>query len=63
MGEPTIEIVNPDGTKTVRNWGEDLVNRLAELQQEDGSFKSVDDRWMENDQVLITAYALPRCAK
>lgn len=63
-GEPTIETVSPDGTKAVRNWGEDLVNRLAELQQEDGSFKSVDDRWMENDQVLITAYALTalRCA-
>jgi hypothetical protein len=28
------------------------------LQEPDGSFKSVDDRWMENDPVLITAYSL-----
>lgn len=41
-----------------RDWANDLVDRLAELQNPDGSFKSVDDRWMENDPVLITAYAL-----
>jgi hypothetical protein len=28
------------------------------MQQPDGSFKSVNDRWMENDPVLITAYGL-----
>jgi hypothetical protein len=35
-----------------------LINRLAELQAEDGSFKAVDDRWMENDPVLVTSYSL-----
>ena len=30
----------------------------AEMQQGDGSFKSVNERWMENDPVLITAYGL-----
>jgi squalene-hopene/tetraprenyl-beta-curcumene cyclase len=40
------------------DWRADLVERLATLQNEDGSFRSVDDRWMENDPVLITAYAL-----
>ncbi|HYE02526.1 MAG TPA: hypothetical protein VD963_04755 [Phycisphaerales bacterium] len=41
-----------------RDWGNDLIDRLAELQKEDGSFTVVDERWMENDPVLITAYAL-----
>jgi hypothetical protein len=31
---------------------------LITLQQDDGSFRSVDDRWMEDNLVLITAYAL-----
>jgi squalene-hopene/tetraprenyl-beta-curcumene cyclase len=47
-----------DGNAGKRDWRVDLINRLAELQQADGSFKSVDDRWMENDPVLITAYSL-----
>jgi hypothetical protein len=41
-----------------REWRADLITRLATLQNEDGSFRSVDDRWMENDPELITAYAM-----
>ena len=41
-----------------RDWQNDLVARLAELQNPDGSFKSVNERWMENNPVLITAYSL-----
>jgi squalene-hopene/tetraprenyl-beta-curcumene cyclase len=41
-----------------RNWSNDLIAKLAEMQNEDGSFRSVDDRWMENNPVLITAYSL-----
>jgi squalene-hopene/tetraprenyl-beta-curcumene cyclase len=41
-----------------RDWQNDLVARLAELQNPDGSFKSVNSRWMENNPVLITAYSL-----
>jgi squalene-hopene/tetraprenyl-beta-curcumene cyclase len=48
-------VLTPDGS---RDWRVDLVNQLSSLQNEDGSFRSVDDRWMENDPVLITAYAL-----
>lgn len=59
--EPTIEVTiagsGDDRTET-RDWANDLIDRLAALQNEDGSFKSVDDRWMENNQVLITSYAL-----
>ncbi|MDX9911994.1 MAG: terpene cyclase/mutase family protein [Phycisphaerales bacterium] len=41
-----------------RDWANDLIDRLATLQNDDGSFRSVDDRWMENNTVLITSYAL-----
>ncbi|QYU70339.1 hypothetical protein J4558_09570 [Leptolyngbya sp. 15MV] len=41
-----------------RDWRADLVARLEGLQNPDGSFRSVDDRWMESNPVLITAYAL-----
>lgn len=57
-GSPTVEVVAPDGQRGARRWAADLTARLAELQQPDGSFRSVDDRWMENDPVLITAYSL-----
>ena len=40
------------------NWQNDLIARLAQLQQPDGSFQVVDDRWMEDNPVLITAYTL-----
>lgn len=57
-GEPRIEVTLPSGEKAERDWRKDLVERLAQLQNPDGSFRSVDDRWMENDPVLITAYSL-----
>ncbi len=64
-GEPTIDVAVQDseegraGARTqTRDWANDLIDRLASLQNEDGSFRSVDDRWMENHPVLITAYAL-----
>ena len=41
-----------------RDWRADLVSRLGELQNEDGSFRTLHDRWMESDPVLVTAYAL-----
>lgn len=59
-GEPEIEMLNADNapTGTKRQWRTDIVERLRGLQNEDGSFKSVDDRWMENNPELITGYAL-----
>jgi squalene-hopene/tetraprenyl-beta-curcumene cyclase len=59
-GSPTITLLDAGNAPTgvERNWRADLIDRLAELQNDDGSFKSVDDRWMENNPVLITAYAL-----
>ena len=58
-GTPTIQTISTDGsTGETRDWANDLIDRLAGLQNEDGSFRSIDDRWMENNPVLITAYAL-----
>ncbi len=59
-GEPTIRTVSADGETAQRRWAEDLVAQLATLQNEDGSFRPMKDgaRWMEDNKVLITAYAL-----
>ena len=56
-GSPTVGVVS-EGEPNPRDWGNDLIDRLAEMQNADGSFKSVDDRWMESDPVLITAYSV-----
>lgn len=59
-GEPTIKTLDAKNTPTgeERNWRKELVEKLASLQNEDGSFKSVSQRWMENNPDLITAYSL-----
>ena len=57
-GEPTIDIARPDGTTEPHPWAEELCGHLASLQLDDGSFRVLDDRWLENDPVLITAYAV-----
>lgn len=57
-GDAAVPVVSADGAVEHKRWASDLVKRLGELQEEDGGFRSVDDRWMENDRVLITAYAL-----
>lgn len=59
-GEPVINVIPEGPTRIVepRDWANDLIDRLARLQNEDGSFRSVDDRWLENNPVLITAYAV-----
>lgn len=60
-GEPTLDvygIMNSSEQPVDRNWANDLIDRLEGLQQEDGSFRSVHARWMEDNPVLITSYAL-----
>ena len=57
-GEPTLTVQSDSASPRQANWAQDLIAKLASLQQDDGSFKPVDDRWMENDPVLITAYSL-----
>ncbi len=41
-----------------RNWREEMIDKIHELQYINGSFKVLDPRWMENNDVLIAAYAL-----
>lgn len=40
------------------NWSHDLIDKVASLQREDGSWTNEADRWMEGDPNLVTAYAL-----
>jgi squalene-hopene/tetraprenyl-beta-curcumene cyclase len=53
-GQSTI--TTADGRQI--DWANDLIDQLAELQREDGSFVNDQDRWMEGDPHLVTAYAL-----
>jgi len=58
-GTTTITTLDSKGNAgETRDWANDIIDQLATLQNDDGSFRSVDDRWMENNPVLITAYAL-----
>ena len=50
------EIVDANGEK--HPWRQELTKRLAELQNEDGSWLNKNDRWMEADPNLVTGYAL-----
>ncbi len=40
------------------NWREEMIDKLYELQYTNGAVKVLNDRWMENNDTLITAYAL-----
>lgn len=58
-GLPTITTADEHGaTVEVRDWANDLIAKLASLQNGDGSFSNAHDRWMEGDPALVTAYAL-----
>ncbi|MEX2212868.1 MAG: prenyltransferase/squalene oxidase repeat-containing protein [Phycisphaeraceae bacterium] len=49
-------ITTADGKK--HNWGEDLIDKLSGLQDEDGSWTNETKRWLESDANLMTGYAL-----
>ena len=50
------EIDLADGKKA--KWAEELAAQLMALQEKDGSFVNREPRWMEDDPVLCTSYAL-----
>ncbi len=50
------EVTDAEGN--THNWREDLINELAERQNEDGSWANENGRWFENDKNLATAFAL-----
>lgn len=50
------EVVDDDGSS--HNWRRELVDALATLQRENGSWINDNERWLEGDPNLVTAYAL-----
>ncbi|TWU00119.1 hypothetical protein Pla108_10630 [Botrimarina colliarenosi] len=54
IGEPTI--TDSDGTS--HDWRGELVAKLAAEQQPTGAWVNSNDRWLESDPNLATAYAL-----
>lgn len=53
LGEPTIATKQGE-----RRWARDLCDALLARQGEDGSFVNPNDRWWEQDPVLVTSYVL-----
>jgi squalene-hopene/tetraprenyl-beta-curcumene cyclase len=53
-GEPIVETA--DGVK--HDWANELIDKIATLQRPDGSFLNEQDRWMEGDPNLVTAYVV-----
>lgn len=51
---PTLEM--EDGTRI--NWRKELASKILSTQREDGSWINPTSRWMENDPILVTCYAL-----
>ena len=49
-------LVQPDGRKV--DWKEELAAKLLKLQQKDGSWVSDNNRFWENDPVLVTSFAI-----
>ena len=56
-GDATVRVTAGGGRIIMHDWANDLIDALAELQNPDGSFRPVDQRWMESNPMLITAYA------
>lgn len=50
------EFVDSDGTK--HDWRKEMAEKLAALQQPNGSWNNEADRWYEGDPNLVTAYCL-----
>lgn len=62
FGEPTL--VDGDGNE--HDWRAELLAKLAEEQQDTGAWVNANDRWLESDPNLVTAYvllALAHCAE
>ncbi len=52
------EAVITDAQGRKHDWRRELSERLADLQRPDGSWTNAEDRWMEGDPQLVTAYVL-----
>ncbi len=58
FGRDTLTVRNQDGETRTVQWREELIRKLSSLQNPNGSFRTLNSRWMEDNPVLITAYAL-----
>ena len=47
-----------DANGKVRDWRYELMNKLVGLQKADGFWQNDNNRWWENDPVLVTTYSL-----
>jgi squalene-hopene/tetraprenyl-beta-curcumene cyclase len=47
-----------DATGTVHDWRYELMNKLVSLQKHEGLWQNENNRWWENDPVLVTSYSL-----
>ena len=47
-----------DAGGSVHDWRRELIATLAQRQQSNGSWVNANDRWLEGDAELVTAYAL-----
>lgn len=54
MGDDIL--TRPDGTQV--SWREEVIQRLIDLQQPDGSWVNENNRWWEADPNLVTAYTV-----
>jgi squalene-hopene/tetraprenyl-beta-curcumene cyclase len=54
MGED--QLIDDAGVN--HSWRRELLEKLAELQAEDGSWSNKSSRWLEGDANLSTGYAL-----
>lgn len=54
LGQDTLE----DSKGTAHDWRRELVDELAKRQQSDGSWVNENKRFMENNNVLVTGFAL-----
>jgi len=53
-----VEIID-DADGTPDSWRKELTQQILRMQQADGSWvNGENDRWMEGDRQLVTAYAL-----
>jgi squalene-hopene/tetraprenyl-beta-curcumene cyclase len=52
-----VDVVK-DAQGVEHDWRSELIHELARRQQADGSWKNENERWLEGDPNLVTAYAL-----
>lgn len=58
-GSSTISVVVDDqGSTEPRDWANDLIDTIVGLQAKDGSWANKENRWMEDQPVLVTAYSI-----